>query len=145
MHSVEEVALKTPSFEPAYTALLQSGELALRVRQAYERLSACDVCARHCLVDRCAGELGVCLTGELAGVSSFGPHLGEEAPLRGWRGSGTIFFTRCNLRCQFCQNADISQTDEGHAVEPEQLAAIMLHLQEAGCHNINRHYRDLIL
>jgi putative pyruvate formate lyase activating enzyme len=81
--------------------------------------------------------MGVCRTGERAKVSSYGPHLGEENPLRGWRGSGTIFFTRCNLRCQYCQNHDISQTDEGEQVEPQQLATIMLELQDYGCHNIN--------
>jgi len=125
-------------FEPAYRKLLRSGELAERVTEAYALLSICDVCAWHCKVDRRAGgKLGVCKTGERARVSSYGPHLGEENPLRGWRGSGTIFFTRCNLRCQFCQNHDISQTDVGREVEPEELAAIMLELQDRGCHNIN--------
>jgi len=81
--------------------------------------------------------VGVCRTGEQAKISSYGPHLGEEDPLRGRRGSGTIFFTRCNLKCQFSQNHDISQTDAGHEVEPEQLASIMLNLQAQGCHNIN--------
>ena len=75
--------------------------------------------------------------GERAKVSSYGPHMGEEDPLRGFRGSGTIFFTRCNLHCQYCQNHDISQTDSGYEVEPEDLAEIMLKLQDAGCHNIN--------
>jgi len=125
------------TFEPAYLSLLRSGELRERVAQAYEHLSICDVCAWNCKVDRRAGQVGVCRTGQQAKVSSHGPHLGEEDPLRGWRGSGTIFFTRCNLRCQFCQNHDISQTDTGHAVEPEQLAALMLELQVYGCHNIN--------
>lgn len=125
------------AFEPAYLPLLSSGELQGRVTQAYKRLSICDVCAWSCDVDRRAGQIGVCRTGELAKVSSYGPHLGEEDPLRGWRGSGTIFFTRCNLKCQFCQNHDISQTDAGYEVEPEQLASIMLELQAQGCHNIN--------
>jgi putative pyruvate formate lyase activating enzyme len=124
-------------FEPAYLALAASSELAHRVKEAYARLAACDLCPRGCLVDRLVGELGVCRTGERARVSSFGPHLGEEDPLRGWRGSGTIFFTRCNLHCQYCQNADISQTDDGDLLEPEELAAIMLQLQVHGCHNIN--------
>jgi putative pyruvate formate lyase activating enzyme len=124
-------------FEPAYLKLLRSGELKQRVAKAYEHLSICDVCAWKCPVDRRAGKLGVCRTGERAKVSSYGPHLGEEDPLRGWRGSGTIFFTRCNLHCQFCQNHDISQTDAGYEVEPEDLANIMLELQEQGCHNIN--------
>ncbi len=123
--------------EPAYLALVRAGELRNRVAEAYRHLEACDVCARRCGVNRRAGELGVCHTGERARVSSYGAHLGEEDPLRGWRGSGTIFFTRCNLRCQYCQNHDISQTDDGDELEPEALAAIMLRLQGSGCHNIN--------
>lgn len=124
-------------FEPAYLPLLHTGELANRVRQAYQRLEACSVCAWGCGANRRLGELGRCLTGENARVSGYGPHMGEENPLRGWRGSGTIFFSRCNLRCQYCQNHDISQADSGQLVEPEDLAAIMLELQEQGCHNIN--------
>jgi putative pyruvate formate lyase activating enzyme len=122
---------------PSYLPLLHSGELQRRVEAAYARLAACDICPRHCGADRLAGELGDCHTGELARVSSYGPHHGEEDVLAGWRGSGTIFFTRCNLHCQFCQNADISQTDDGDLVTPAELAAIMLRLQAAGCHNVN--------
>ncbi len=125
------------TFEPAYLGLLRSGEFRERLIHTYEHLSICDVCARNCKVDRRAGQVGVCRTGERAKVSSYGPHLGEEDPLRGWRGSGTIFFTRCNLKCQFCQNHDISQADAGREVEPEELASIMLELQAQGCHNIN--------
>lgn len=125
------------TFAPAYIRLLSDNELAQRVSLAYEMLSKCCVCAWDCGVDRLAGKLGICKTAKHAKVSSYGPHLGEEDPLRGWRGSGTIFFTRCNLRCQFCQNHDISQTDVGEEVEPGQLAAIMLELQSLGCHNIN--------
>jgi putative pyruvate formate lyase activating enzyme len=95
------------------------------------------VCARACRVNRRVGELGACRTGMRARVSSYGAHFGEESPLRGWNGSGTIFFARCNLHCQYCQNSDISQTDDGEEVEPEELASIMLRLQAAGCHNIN--------
>jgi putative pyruvate formate lyase activating enzyme len=124
-------------FQPAYLRLLREGELARRVAEAYARLEACDVCARACGVNRRQGELGACHTGSRARVSSYGSHHGEENPLRGWRGSGTIFFTRCNLHCQYCQNCDISQTDDGDEVEPEELASIMLRLQAAGCHNIN--------
>lgn len=124
-------------FEPAYLSLLRSGKFAERVQTAYEHLSICDVCAWECPVDRRAGKMGVCRTGVRARVSSYGPHFGEEAPLTGWRGSGTIFFTRCNLRCQYCQNHDISQTDAGQEVEPEELAGMMLALQALGCHNIN--------
>jgi len=122
---------------PAYLNLLPDDQLAGRVVEAYSHLSVCDVCAWECPVDRRAGKLGVCRTGELAKVSSYGPHFGEETPLSGTRGSGTIFFTRCNLRCQYCQNHDISQTDLGDEVDPETIANMMLDLQSRGCHNIN--------
>lgn len=122
---------------PTYLVLLENGELEQRLRQAKRSLSPCRVCPNRCEVDRLHGELGICQTGELARVSSYGPHLGEEDPLRGWRGSGTIFFSRCNLHCQYCQNADISQRSVGERVTPSRLAAIMLDLQERGCHNIN--------
>jgi len=124
-------------FQPGFLQLLQTGELRKRATKAYEHLSNCDVCALACGIDRRNGELGTCKTGERAKISSYGPHLGEENPLRGHRGSGTIFFTRCNLRCQYCQNHDISQTDSGYEIEPEELAVIMLELQDRGCHNIN--------
>ena len=126
-----------PGEYPAYRNLLENGILKQRVEQAYAHLSICDVCAWECPVDRRAGKMGVCRTGELAKVSSYGPHFGEESPLTGTRGSGTIFFTRCNLRCQYCQNHDISQTDQGELVEPKTIAAMMLELQSRGCHNIN--------
>jgi len=116
---------------------LKSGVLKKRVMQAYQRLSDCNICALNCSVDRRAGKLGTCKTGEHAKISSYGPHLGEEDPLRGIRGSGTIFFARCNLRCQYCQNHAISQVDAGYEVEPKELAAFMLDLQSRGCHNIN--------
>ncbi|WP_448335264.1 radical SAM protein [Bellilinea sp.] len=124
-------------FEPAYLHLLESGKAQQRIDEAYAHLQACDVCPLRCGVNRLEGELGVCKTGVKAQVSSFGAHLGEEEPLRGWAGSGTIFFARCNLRCVFCQNFEISQVGRGREVEPEVLAEIMLRLQEAGCHNIN--------
>ena len=126
-----------PDFQPSYLKLLSSGKFSERVEKAYERLSICDVCAWECPVDRRAGMIGVCRTGMRAKVSSYGPHLGEEDPLRGWRGSGTIFLTRCNLRCQYCQNHDISQSDSGSETEPEDIAVMMLELQSRGCHNIN--------
>ncbi|WP_322508191.1 radical SAM protein [Anaerolinea sp.] len=125
------------AFVPAYWKLLESGELQERVQQAYARLESCEWCPRRCRVNRLAGKLGVCHTGERARVASYGPHYGEERPLSGWKGSGTVFFNRCNLRCVFCQNHDISQTDEGMEVTPEQLAQIFLRLQAMGCHNIN--------
>jgi putative pyruvate formate lyase activating enzyme len=116
---------------------LESGELVERVRLAYEGLKECSYCAWFCKKDRLAGKLGVCHTGARARLASYGPHHGEENPLRGWRGSGTIFFAGCNLRCQYCQNHDISQSDAGEEVEPQELAAVMLELQSYGCHNIN--------
>ena len=121
---------------PAYLQL-SPDELTQRADVARTRMGSCDMCARVCKVNRLNGELGVCKTGVLAKVSSYGAHLGEEDPLRGWNGSGTIFFVRCNLRCQFCQNHDISQIDAGQEVTAEQLAVVMLALQESGCHNIN--------
>jgi putative pyruvate formate lyase activating enzyme len=130
--------MTTPVFEPAYLALGRTGELRARVDRARARLSDCDLCARLCHVDRRAGIAGaVCKTGELARVHGWGPHLGEEDPLRGTHGSGTIFFSLCNLRCDFCQNWTISQRGDGDEVEPEVLAKVMLNLQDQGCHNIN--------
>jgi putative pyruvate formate lyase activating enzyme len=123
--------------EPGYLNLLEKGELEERVSKAYQHLGACDVCPLNCGVNRCAGELGVCQTGKLAQVSRYFPHFGEERPLSGWRGSGTIFFARCNLRCVYCQNADISQIGRGREVDARELASIMLDLQRKGCHNIN--------
>jgi putative pyruvate formate lyase activating enzyme len=127
----------TERFEPSYVGLAHSGELATRAAVALGHLTQCDVCPWVCGVNRRDGQLGFCRIGERAGVASHGPHLGEEAVLRGWRGSGTIFFSGCNLKCQFCQNFDISQLDHGEPVEPEQLAAMMLELQALGCHNLN--------
>jgi putative pyruvate formate lyase activating enzyme len=124
------------SFIPCYLSLSPE-ELVQRARTAFERMKNCDLCAHTCEIDRLGGELGTCKTGAQARVSSYGSHLGEEDPLRGWRGSGTIFFARCNLSCQFCQNHDISQSDAGQEVSPEQLATAMLTLQSNGCHNIN--------
>ncbi|HIE39310.1 MAG TPA: radical SAM protein [Anaerolineales bacterium] len=124
------------SFEAAYLALLRSGELRKRVQTAYERLHDCDFCGRQCHIDRYE-QVGSCRTGVRAVVSSFGPHFGEEDPLRGYRGSGTIFFAWCNLNCQYCQNYDISQLGHGEEVEPEDIASMMLALQDRGCHNIN--------
>jgi len=121
---------------PAYL-ILPVAELRERTDAAFARMEHCDLCARRCCTNRLAGELGVCKTGLQARVSSYGPHMGEEDPLRGWKGSGTIFFSRCNLRCVFCQNYDISQADAGYEVTSQVLADIMLELQTMGCHNIN--------
>ena len=126
------------AFAPAYLALHRRGELGRRAETAVAALASCRVCPRLCGVDRLAGETAVCRTGRLARVSSYFPHFGEEDCLRGWGGSGTIFFAQCNLRCVFCQNADISQNPKaGTEVSPKRLAAMMLELQGLGCHNIN--------
>jgi putative pyruvate formate lyase activating enzyme len=124
-------------FIPGYLELLRTGELEQRALEAQNHLSICDVCALNCPVDRLSGKLGSCKTGRKAKVSSFTPHHFEERPLSGWHGSGTIFFTHCNLHCQYCQNYDISQTDNGDEVDASDIADIMLQLQAWGCHNIN--------
>jgi putative pyruvate formate lyase activating enzyme len=119
-------------------ALVQSGAFAARVREALGHLADCDLCPRYCRVDRRASVKGaLCHTGAQAVVHSYGPHHGEEDPLRGTSGSGTIFFAWCNLRCVFCQNWDISQQGIGHEVSAQELAGMMLELQAMGCHNIN--------
>ncbi|MDD1647969.1 MAG: radical SAM protein [Methanomicrobiales archaeon] len=126
-----------PPLYPAYRQLQAEGMLRERVEQALTLLEECRVCPRHCGVNRLEGEQGYCRTGRHAMVSSSGPHYGEEPPLVGRRGSGTIFFTHCNLRCAFCQNYEISQGGEGVEISAERLAGIMLGLQEVGCHNVN--------
>lgn len=132
-----QFTIPAESFEPAYLSLHRRGELLARARQAVKELAHCRVCPRHCEVNRLADETAVCKTGRYAQVSSYFPHRGEEDCLRGWHGSGTIFFNMCNLKCVFCQNFDISQAHRGQEVGPDELAAMMLALQEAGCHNIN--------
>jgi len=123
--------------QPAYLALWQSGELARRVERALGKLADCTLCPRDCHVDRLADKFSVCRVGRRAPVSSYFPHFGEEDCLRGWRGSGTIFFAGCNLRCVFCQNFETSWKVEGELASPRKLALMMLDLQERGCHNIN--------
>ena len=122
---------------PSYLKLHHSGKLAARVEMARALLKGCHVCPRRCGANRLDGEVGECLTAEEAIVSSYGPHFGEEPPLVGRYGSGTIFFTNCNLRCVFCQNYSISQLGEGERVNSQELASMMLFLQGRGCHNVN--------
>lgn len=117
--------------------LRRSGELASRARKLASLLKSCTVCPRKCRVDRTAGETGVCGIGSRATVASYGPHYGEEAPLVGRAGSGTIFFGGCNLVCSFCQNCEISHGGAGRPVDAGRLADIMLDLQSRGCENIN--------
>jgi putative pyruvate formate lyase activating enzyme len=125
-------------WEPSYLALHRSGALTERAERALALLDGrCLVCPRLCKVDRLADRAGLCRVGRRAVVASYFPHFGEENCLRGRRGSGTVFFSGCNLRCVFCQNHDISWQLQGERVTPRRLAAMMLELQDAGCHNIN--------
>jgi putative pyruvate formate lyase activating enzyme len=137
LHGNGRFVLARRDFAPAYLKTFEEGKLREKVEQAVASLRSCKVCPRDCEVNRLENQTGVCKTGRLARVSSAFPHLGEEDCLRGRRGSGTIFFSGCNLRCVFCQNHDISQQGEGGEVTAEQLAGLMLELQAAGCHNIN--------
>lgn len=120
-----------------YQQLHSSGELEPLARRAASLLARCEMCPRRCQANRLAEKLGKCRTGRLARVCSFHPHLGEEVPLVGKSGSGTIFFSNCSLRCIFCQNWEISQQGEGQVVSADTLAQMMLSLQARGCHNIN--------
>ena len=122
---------------PAYLQLAASGLLDARVEDALRELRDCRVCPRNCAIDRIADERGLCHTGRHACVASAFAHFGEEECLRGSRGSGTIFFGFCNLRCVFCQNWDISQTPAGEEMDSVEIAGLMLRLQDQGCHNIN--------
>ncbi len=130
---------KTPfgGFRPAYIRLYESGELFSRINALKEVLENCTLCPRNCRVDRTRGELGLCRTGALPVVSSANPHFGEEPPLVGRFGSGTIFLTNCNLKCVFCQNYDISHLGAGEEISTDELARLMTGLQGRGCHNIN--------
>jgi putative pyruvate formate lyase activating enzyme len=117
--------------------LWESGELRRRVEHAVAMLGECKLCPRACGGDRLHDQTSVCRTGRHARVGSYGPHFGEEACLTGSRGSGTVFFAYCNLRCVFCQNHQISWLGEGRITPARELAAMFLHLQAGGCHNIN--------
>jgi putative pyruvate formate lyase activating enzyme len=124
-------------FRPAYLDPEVRASLPRRVAAALEELACCRACPRDCGIDRLHDEQGVCNTGRHAIVSSAFPHFGEEDCLRGWRGSGTIFFSMCNLRCVFCQNWRISQRGDGRELDAGAIADLMLALQDQGCHNVN--------
>ena len=119
------------------SANTNEGDTGERLKELRELLSPCRLCPRQCEVDRLSGERGFCRIGAEALMSSAGPHFGEEPPLVGSGGSGTIFFAGCNLGCVFCQNHDISHGLEGNPISPSRLADVMLYLQKRGCHNIN--------
>ncbi len=123
--------------KPVYLNSYNTGILKERKERALEQLKNCHLCPRNCGVDRTLGKMGTCKTGVRAVVASYAPHFGEEAPLVGINGSGTIFFTNCNLLCNFCQNYDISHDGQGVEFSKSNLARIMLELQQIGCHNIN--------
>jgi putative pyruvate formate lyase activating enzyme len=133
-----QVNTMTRRIEPNYIQLLETGVLKERAKTAHQHLSNCNLCPRYCHVDRLRTSEGpICRIGERARVHSFGAHHGEEDPLSGWRGSGTIFFSSCNLHCVYCQNWEISQKRAGRDVTPDEIASMMLQLQSQGCHNIN--------
>ncbi len=137
--SFESQSKITDYMKPGYLYLLESGELDKRIARAQEILRCCTICPRHCKVDRYGESLGTCGVGTKTPVSSFAPHFGEENPLVGQKGSGTIFFSSCSLHCIFCQNYEISHYDKNttHHLKSSELAAIMINLQHQGCHNIN--------
>jgi putative pyruvate formate lyase activating enzyme len=122
---------------PSYLKLYRENVLKERIDKAYRILEKCTLCPRQCKVNRLEGEKGICKTGILPVISSYNAHFGEESPLVGRHGSGTIFITHCNLLCLFCQNYEISHLGEGREVSIEAFARMMINLQEIGCHNIN--------
>ncbi len=130
--------INSKNFLPIYLKTYEEGKLKEKVEKALSLLDKpCRVCPRRCKIKRLENERGVCRIGRLSIVSSAFAHFGEEDVLRGFRGSGTIFFSGCNLKCVFCQNWDISQNISGYEIKPKELAKLMIYLQEEGCHNIN--------
>lgn len=123
--------------DPSYLALHTSGELPARLVALRHLLHACTLCPRDCRVNRLAGELGICQAGDHLRLAAAFPHFGEEPPLVGWGGSGTVFVSWCNLLCRFCQSWEVNHRGEGTEVSPSELAEVMLDLQARGCHNIN--------
>ncbi len=140
---------EAPIPAPGYLQLLAQGALQARVAQGREALAHCQLCPRHCGVDRLAGQLGYCRAGATARVASYNAHHWEEPPISGSSGSGTVFFSHCTARCLFCQNYSISQLGVGNDMPTDTLARAMLTLQRRGCHNINlvtpTHYVPQIL
>jgi len=137
------------NFEPAYLRTFREGLFPEKIENAFRMLENCALCPRNCGLNRLKGEKGYCCAGSMPEVSSHSPHFGEERPLVGFHGSGTIFMTHCNLKCLFCQNYSISHLGEGQEVSFERLGEMMIELQSMGCHNINfvspTHYVPQIL
>ncbi len=122
---------------PNYLKLYQDGRLKRRIEEGYHLLESCRLCPRNCGVNRLKEEKGFCKSGKNPVIASWNSHFGEEPPISGYRGSGTIFFTHCTLSCSFCQNYPISQLGEGNEESVNSLSSLMLSLQNKGCHNIN--------
>jgi putative pyruvate formate lyase activating enzyme len=137
------------AYIPSYIPLHEKGELNQRIQILKEFLKECRLCPRECRVNRLKGEVGYCKAPSELMISSAFPHFGEEPPLVGYHGSGTIFLTHCNLRCSFCQNYDISHLGRGERITSSEMAQTMVRLQEIGCHNINfvtpTHYAPQIM
>lgn len=129
--------LKTKELYPSYLKLYESGELKKRIKELLALYENCTLCPRDCRVDRTKNETGKCQASHKVKISSAFPHFGEEPPLVGTKGSGTIFFSHCNLRCVYCQNYDISIDGNGVEISDSRLAQAMLKVQEFGCHNVN--------
>ncbi len=129
--------MQTYRYIPRYLKLHQTGDLKKRGKELWNIMNSCRLCPRDCLINRLEGKRGICKATSELNISSYNPHFGEEAPLVGRHGSGTIFFTHCGLRCVFCINGDISIDGIGYLQSLYNLAAMMLDLQERGCHNIN--------
>ena len=129
--------MQQTDWHPAYVRLAESGELAHRAKALYSFFRSCHLCPRRCGINRLKGETGVCGAASRVKVASAHPHFGEETPLVGRHGSGTIFFSHCNLLCTYCQNWPISHGGDGALLSDEGLGRIVLRLQELGCHNIN--------
>jgi len=137
------------SYTPPYVDLHKSGELRERGEKLWSMMNPCELCPRQCSTDRLSGRRGFCRASAELEIASYHPHFGEERPLVGRGGSGTVFFTNCSLRCVFCINWQISQGGEGEVRSIDELASMMLGLQKRGCHNINvvtpTHYAAHIL
>ena len=129
--------VQSPELYPSYLALEKEGELSKRVKELFSVYESCHLCPRDCRVNRMEGQTGKCQATSRVKISSAQAHFGEERPLVGQRGSGTIFFANCNLRCVFCQNYKISIEGEGIEISDQRLAETMIKIQNVGCHNIN--------
>jgi putative pyruvate formate lyase activating enzyme len=147
--AVGDAIFDPEAFQPAYLELHRSGELNRRGQELWSMMESCQLCPRQCGINRLDGNEGFCRASSQLEIASFQPHFGEERPLVGKGGSGTIFFTNCGLRCVFCINWEISQAGQGRSRSIENMAEMMLRLQEKGCHNINlvtpTHYSAHIL